>query len=374
MITIMKKSNLLLGLLVFLVLSGCSSSNNIKKYKEEFTVISTRHDRVTEIMNNMTLEEKVGQLFFARMPVSNVKEAIQTYHLGGLIIFDANLENESYDSLKAKLSSYQEVANIPLFIASDEEGGYVTRLSSQNIVDKRFKSPLELYNAGGMNAVINESKRKSETLLDLGINLNLAPVVDYTSDRDSFIFYRTLGQSFERTLDYISKVTSTMQSIGVGSTLKHFPGYGHNEDSHLDLVFDTRSRQAIDKDLLLFKQGIDAGANSIMVSHNIIKSIDPNSPASVSKDVIDIIRNDLNFNGVVMTDDLDMKGITKYTGQNQAALRALQAGNDLVMTSQYEKQIPYIIQAINDGNLSMERVNQSVYRILAMKYDLNLLK
>jgi len=370
----MKKRNLLFGLICLFLVSGCHSKYKVVEYPELFDVKNEKRDFILDKMEGMSIEEKVGQLFFARMPVSSVKEDIEKYHLGGYILFDANLNKESYDSLKKKIASYQSVSDIPLFIASDEEGGSVSRLSSQKIVKPAFQSPLNLFNKGGLDAVLADSKAKSEILLDLGINLNLAPVVDYTNDKSSFIFYRTLGQSFDKTLEYISLITKQMNDQKLGSTLKHFPGYGHNEDSHLDLVYDKRSIEEIEKDLLLFKEGVMAGTNAIMVSHNMIQAIDKDKPASISDKVISMIRTDLNFQGIVMTDDLDMKGITKYTGQNQAAFQAIKAGNDLVMTSQYQKQIPYIIEQINNNQLSMERLDESVYRILSVKYDLDLFK
>jgi len=330
--------------------------------------------RIKAIMANMSLEEKIGQLFIVRMPQSNVNDDIKSYHVGGMILFQENLENETLRSLKKKLSSYQERSNLPMFIASDEEGGDVSRLSYAGLVKPWFPSPMDLYKQGGYDAIIKDAKKRSQLLLDTGINLNLAPVIDYANDKQAFIYSRTLGQSFEKTKEYTRLVVEAMKESHIGSTLKHFPGYGNNKDSHVQIVVDKRKKEDLEsRDFLLFKEGIEAGAPAILVSHNIINSIDKTKPASLSKPVIDVIRNELGFNGVIMTDDMDMNGLSLYTTQEKAALAALQAGNDLIMSSSYAIQIPYLLKQVEQGNLSIERIDQSLFRILSMKDDLGLL-
>ncbi|MGO3603644.1 MAG: glycoside hydrolase family 3 N-terminal domain-containing protein, partial [Enterococcus malodoratus] len=161
----------------------------------------------------------------------------------------------------------------------------------------------------------------------------------------------------------------------LGSTLKHFPGYGNNRDSHVEIVTDNRSIDELRKnDFLPFEAGIKAGADSIMVSHNIVQAIDGERPASISKPVHDVIRNELGFTGVIMTDDMDMAGLANFTSQEEAGLQALQAGNDMILSSSYSTQIPYILEAIKKGEYSEQQLNQSVERLLMWKIELGLIK
>jgi beta-N-acetylhexosaminidase len=176
------------------------------------------------------------------------------------------------------------------------------------------------------------------------------------------------------TSHYVKISVEEMKKQKIGSTLKHFPGYGNNRDSHVEIVTDDRSIEDLRKnDFLPFEAGIKAGADSIMVSHNIVKAIDGNRPASISKPVHDVIRNELGFTGVIMTDDMDMAGLADFISQEEAGLQALQAGNDMILSSSYGTQIPYILEAIKKGTYSEEELDQSVKRLLTWKAELGLL-
>ncbi len=155
--------------------------------------------------------------------------------------------------------------------------------------------------------------------------------------------------------------------------LEAFPGYGDNADSHTDLVYDNRSLEELRaNDFLPFKAGIEAGADSIMVSHNIVPAID-NVPSSISPEINKILRNELGFEGVIMTDDFDMQGLVQFVDQDTGALQTIQAGTDMILSSSYASQIPYIIEQVKAGTITEERIDQSVKRILGMKYDLGLI-
>lgn len=334
-----------------------------------------KKDRIDELIETMTLDEKIGQLFFVRVPEVNQVEDVKNYHLGGYILFGRDYENQTPETVKKNIASYQEAAKIPLLIGSDEEGGSVSRLSrAPGFLETPFASPQELYKTGGMPAVLADVESKSAILKSYGINVNLAPVADVSTVPNSFIYDRTIGLDAQGTADYVEQVVKKMHESKMGDTLKHFPGYGDNQDSHVTIVHDSRTLSELEKsDFLPFKAGIAAGTDSILVSHNIIESVDPTLPASISPKINQLLRNQLGFDGVVMTDDLDMAGIADFTGQNEAALAALKAGNDLVLTSTYATQIPYIKTAIEKGSWTEAELDQSVKRVLLWKEKLGLI-
>lgn len=325
---------------------------------------------IEDRLAKMTLEEKVGQLFWARVPDNHQIEDLQSYHLSGYILFGRDFEDQTIENMKALTNRYQSASKTPLLIGSDEEGGTVTRISS--ILDTPFQSPMTLYQQGGMEAILSDTRRKAEVLKSVGINAGLFPVADLATDPSAFIYDRTIGQDAQTTATYIEQVVKELQKNKLGSTLKHFPGYGDNGDSHTAIIRDNRSldelRQA---DFLPFQAGIDAGADSVLVSHNILSKIDT-VPSSISPKINDILRKELNFKGVIMTDDLDMAGLADFVSQDEAALQVILAGNDLILGSSYQTQIPYLLKKVSSGDLTEERIDESVRRILAWKYDLGL--
>ena len=326
---------------------------------------------IEDRLATMTLEEKVGQLFWARVPSNHQIEDLKSYHLSGYILFGRDFEGRSIEDIKALTKGYQAAAKIPLLIGSDEEGGTVTRISS--ILETPFQSPMTLYHQGGMEAVLSDTKQKAELLKSVGINAGLFPVADLARDHSAFIYDRTIGQDAQTTASYVQQVVEELKKSKVGSTLKHFPGYGDNGDSHTAIIQDNRSldelRQA---DFLPFQAGIDAGADSVLVSHNILSKIDT-VPSSISPKITDLLRKELHFKGVIMTDDLDMTGLADFVSQDEAAFQVIVAGNDLILGSSYQTQIPYLLKKISSGELTEERIDESVRRILTWKYDLGLL-
>lgn len=326
---------------------------------------------VEDRLVRMTLEEKVGQLFWARVPSNHQIEDLQSYHFGGYLLFGRDFQGQTIEDIKALTSRYQATSKIPLLIGSDEEGGTVTRISS--ILDTPFQAPMTLYHKGGLEAVLSDIRQKAEVLKSVGINAGLFPVADLARDQSAFIYDRTIGQDAQTTASYVGQVVTELQKNKVGSTLKHFPGYGDNGDSHTAIIQDNRSldelRQA---DFLPFQAGIDAGADSVLVSHNILTKIDT-VPSSISPKINDILRKELHFNGVIMTDDLDMAGLADFVNQDEAALQAILAGNDLILGSSYQTQIPYLLKKVSSGELTEERIDESVRRILSWKYDLGIL-
>ena len=350
------------------------AEKEVQVEKTETTIETSEGEEnkvIEDRLATMTLEEKVGQLFWARVPSNHQIEDLQSYHLSGYILFGRDFEGRSLEDIKTLTKGYQATAKIPLLIGSDEEGGTVTRISS--ILETPFQSPMALYQQGGMEAVLSDTKQKAELLKSVGINAGLFPVADLARDQSAFIYDRTIGQDVQTTASYVQQVVEELKKSKVGSTLKHFPGYGDNGDSHTAIIQDNRSldelRQA---DFLPFQAGIDAGADSVLVSHNILSKIDT-VPSSISPKITDLLRKELRFKGVIMTDDFDMAGIADFVSQDEAAFQVIVAGNDLILGSSYQTQIPYLLKKISSGELTEERIDESVRRILTWKYDLGLL-
>lgn len=350
------------------------AEKEVQVEKTETTIETSEGEEnkvIEDRLATMTLEEKVGQLFWARVPSSHQIEDLRSYHLSGYILFGRDFEGRTIEDMKVLTTGYQDAAKIPLLIGSDEEGGTVTRISS--ILETPFQSPMALYQQGGMEAVLSDTKQKAELLKSVGINAGLFPVADLARNQSAFIYDRTIGQDAQTTASYVQQVVEELKKSKVGSTLKHFPGYGDNGDSHTAIIQDNRSldelRQA---DFLPFQAGIDAGADSVLVSHNILSKIDT-VPSSISPKITDLLRKELHFKGVIMTDDFDMAGIADFVSQDEAAFQVIVAGNDLILGSSYQTQIPYLLKKISSGELTEERIDESVRRILTWKYDLGLL-
>ncbi len=334
-------------------------------------------DSAEEIITALTLEEKVGQLFLARNPptLAEGEELISDYHVGGIIFFGRDFKKSSPAEFKRLIKKYNEISELPLFTAVDEEGGTVCRASLYKVFRaEKFASPAELYAEGGLELVLDDAAEKSEFLLELGLNFNLAPVADISTDEKDFIFERSLGLGRDETAEYVSEVVRVMNQKKILSALKHFPGYGNNEDTHMGIAYDKRSLRSLrENDLVPFEAGIRAGASVVMVSHNIVEGIDPDMPASLSGKVMDILREDMKFEGVIMTDDLSMDAIENFTESGEAAVLAVLAGSDLLCCSDTKTQYSAVLAAVKDGRISEERLNESVLRIISMKLEYGIL-
>ena len=332
-------------------------------------------DGIELLMKDMTLEEKVGQLFLARCPEENAIADIETYHLGGYILFGRDFENETPETIRQTIADYQNAANIPLLIAVDEEGGTVNRVSRYEAFrSEPFPSPRNSYASGGLEAVLKAETEKCDLLYSLGINVNMAPVCDITTDPTAFMYRRSLGLSPEETGSVIASIVRTMDSCRVGSVLKHFPGYGNNTDTHTAMAVDSRPLEELEKaDLIPFATGIDAGCGAVLISHTIIEALDPEYPASLSPAVHRYLRERMGFGGVAVTDDLIMAAITDAYGAGEAAVLAVLAGNDLLCSSEYQIQYEAVLTAAQDGRIPPEILDAAVRRVLRWKQDLGLI-
>ncbi|MBR4989656.1 MAG: beta-hexosaminidase [Oscillospiraceae bacterium] len=332
-------------------------------------------DPLQQLLDAMTLEEKVGQLFLARCPAENAADDLAAYHLGGYLLFGQDFDNETPDSFREKISGYQNASPIPLLIAVDEEGGTVCRVSShQSFRSQRFPSPREAYAAGGMEYLLATETEKAELLSSLGINVIMGPVCDITPGFGAFMQPRSLGESPEITGRFAASAVQIYSDSQLGSVLKHFPGYGNNPDTHTDMVTDARSLEELETvDLLPFEAGIQAGCDAILMSHNIISALDDTAPASLSPAVHDYLRNTMDFDGVIVTDDLVMAAITQAYGAEEAAVLAVLSGNDLLCCTDYPVQYPAVLEAVRANRISEEQLEESVLRTLKWKQKLGLI-
>lgn len=335
----------------------------------------TQEELLQAMVDAMTPEEKAGQLFWVRFPETGWDELARQWHPGGFLLFGRDFKNRTPEELRALLASLQESSPIPLLLGVDEEGGTVVRASYYPAFRaEKFRSPQALFAAGGLEAVRADALDKSAFLLDLGLNVNLAPVCDVSTDPADFIYARAFGQDAQATAEYADTVVSAMGEGGMGSVLKHFPGYGSNRDTHTGIAVDQRPlEQFRQSDFLPFQAGIDAGAGGVLVSHNIVTCLDPELPASLSPASYQVLREELGFEGVAMTDDLDMDAVQKYVEEGTAPVMALQAGADLVLTSDPQGGISSVLEAAETGALTWDRLDQSVLRVLRWKLQLGLL-
>ena len=200
----------------------------------------------------------------------------------------------------------------------------------------------------------------------------MAPVVDVSTNESDYMYNRTLGEGTALTSTFAKSVIEASKEGKVSYTLKHFPGYGNNLDTHKTSSTDTKTYEEIcEKDLPTFKEGIEAGAEAILVSHNIVSSIDGENPASLSKKIHEVLREELKFSGVIITDDLYMGAVAK---DNEAVIKAVNAGNDLIIVTDYEKSIEEIKEAVNAGKIDENRIERMAERIIAWKYYKGMIK
>lgn len=322
-----------------------------------------------ELLENMTLEEKVAQVFLFRCPSEDALAAVQTYQPGGFMLFAKDFDGKTAEQIRTELESYQQASKIPMFLAVDEEGGTVVRVScNANLAPKPFQSPQQVFQSGGMQAIVDDTVQKTQLLQSLGLNVNLAPVADVSTNPADFMYARTFGQGAAETADYVKNSVATYNQQRMACALKHFPGYGNNVDTHTGIAVDHRPYETfMESDFLPFAAGIEEGAPMVLVSHNIVNCMDSEHPASLSPEVHRVLREDLGFTGLILTDDLSMEAIPAYTGGENPCAAAINAGNDLLLSSDLQADYNALLAAVQDGTVTEERLDESVLRILAMK-------
>ena len=318
-------------------------------------------------IKKMTLDEKISQLLLVIHPSTNDIDILKQYQFGGFVFFRSDFANKNKEEVQTMINNLQNEAKIPLLTAVDEEGGTVIRISSNPaLASEEFKSPRTLYAEGGLDLIKEDTIKKSSLLKELGLNVNLAPVVDISTNPSDYMYERSLGEDTNTTSEFAKIVIEASKNSGVSYTLKHFPGYGNNNDTHVSSNVDSRSWLDIKtKDLPPFKAGIESGAESVLVSHNIVNSIDSTNPASLSTDIHNILRNELNFTGIIITDDISMGAVSNI---DDTASKAILAGNELIITTDYEESFNSIKNAVNNGSINEELIDKLAFRVISWKY------
>ena len=386
---------ILLAVLSLLSLTACGGSPTEETSQEPLVDIQPQEpeappeptpeelaaQEVEDLLASLTLEEKVGQLFFVRVPDTDAVSDVSTYHLGGYILFGRDTADKTADALIQTIQSYQDAAavdtGIPLLIGVDEEGGTVVRVSSNpHLRASKFPSPQKAYASGGMEAVLADTREKDLLLSALGFNVNLSPVADVSTNPADFMYDRTFGQDAAATADYVAQVVSQMAEDGMGSVLKHFPGYGNNVDTHTGIAVDQRPLESFtSSDFLPFQAGMESGGGktAVLVSHNIMTAVDGDLPASLSPKVHGLLRTDLGFDGVVMTDDIEVGAAIAGMSIEDYAVRTINAGSDMIIVCKHTKHIKDVhdalVQAVENGTISEARLDESVRRIMLMKFS-----
>ena len=331
----------------------------------ESGIFKTYYKLATNYVNKLTIDEKIGQLLLVKY--SNTDTKVHNYNPAGFILYEDDFSEKNKAEVINMIKNIQSKGKIPYLISVDEEGGNVVRISSNDkLVDEPYKSPSYIYNHGGIDAIKEDTNTKNKELATLGINVNLAPVVDVSLDNTSYIYERTLKEDTEEVSKYAKAVITSSKDTGVSDVLKHFPGYGNNTDTHTTKPIDNKEYNDIKNDYLPpFEAGIDAGAEAVLVGHVIYSNIDDANPASLSRPTIKLLRDTLNFTGVVISDDLSMGSVNDI---DNAYAKAIKAGNDLIIVSDYSNAIKDIKKAIIDEELTEKEITDHASRVLAWKY------
>ena len=340
-------------------------------------------DLVQKQIDSMSLDEKIGQLVIIGLDGytinNNTINLIKARKVSGVILFSKNVENSNQlVKLINSIKTNNQLNRTPMFVSVDEEGGRVSRMPYEL---KKLPSNQTIGNKNDSTLSFNTGKIIGEELKTYGFNMDFAPVLDINSNPDNPIIG---DRSFGNNSSIVSKLgIATMKGIinkNIIPVVKHFPGHGDTSvDSHVGLPVVNKNLKTLNNfELLPFKSAINNNVDAIMVAHILLNKIDSKYPASMSKPVItDILRKKLNFNGVVITDDMTMAAIIKYNDIGIAAIRSINAGSDIILVChEYNNELKVINSlktAVQSKRISEKRLNESVYRILKLKekYKLN---
>ena len=363
----MKKIMLLVLLFVSLfTITGCDSKN--EKSFNDMTI----DEKVEYKMKNMSLDEKIAQMliiYYTNNEVDdNLKDLLKKYNPGGFILMKENIT--TFDNTKKFVSDLKKYSDIPMIISIDQEGGTVQRLQGLSDIKPIFiPSMYTLGKTNNQKLAYDVGKVMAEQLRTVGVNVVFAPVLDiYSNENNTVIGNRSFGKTDEQVSNMAISLAKGLEDNGVIATYKHFPGHGDTDvDSHKDLPVVHKTYDEIDKfELVPFKRAIENDAKIIMISHLYFDNIETyGKPSSLSKEIItDILYKKLNYNGLVITDALNMGALTKYYSDEDIYTMAIEAGSDLILMPRGSKKtIEYIKK-----NISEDRINKSVEKILKFKY------
>lgn len=360
------------------------SAKEVSQEKEEAEE-KEQNKTVEKIMNDMTLSEMVYQMMFvtpesitgvgqAVQAGEGTKQALLKYPVGGIIYFSQNFQ--SREQTVEMIKNTQNYSKIPLFISVDEEGGRVSRLGSNPQMGTTKHPPmLEIGNTKDAKKAYAIGEMLAKELTEIGFNVDFAPDSDVLiNSENKEIGDRSFGSDPQNVAMMVQSIVSGMQENGLSATLKHFPGHGSTYvDSHTGYSESTRTIEELrNSEFLPFISGINAGADFIMISHmTLINAVKEKVPASVSKEVItDMLKNELGYSGIIITDSFRMGAITdKYTA-SQAAVKAVKAGVDMIlMTPDITSAHSAIVAAVKSGEISEDRIKESVRKIISLKVE-----
>jgi len=370
----------LLALLIS-ILAGCggASGEGHSGGNEDQDSLGARENKEVSIVSGMSVRDMVGQMFVVSVdgtePDYYIEKMVRKRNIGGVILFGYNMENEKQvQSLTGSLQklSLQTESAVPLFIAVDQEGG--------DIASAPWVAPqpaaAEVGSRGDPDEARAIAAAMGRQLLRAGVNTDFAPVVD--TGFGAAIGNRSYGENPELVARMGTAAVKGFEEAGVISAAKHFPNHGQaTSDSHVSLPVIRRDEQTLQSyDLPPFEAAVDAGVPMVMVGHLVYPAIDPHNPASLSRDAISMLRRDLGFKGVVVTDDLAMAGARGGGKPAEAAVKAVEAGADLLVVSSPPQQqadaYDTVVAAVESGEIPRSRVHKSVERLLRVKerYDL----
>lgn len=340
---------------------------------------------VDETLAGMTLHEKVCQMMFVTpeeltgedgvtVAGDATRQALENYPVGGIVYFAKNLESQ--DQVKEMIDNSQKYSSIGLFVATDEEGGVVNRL--MDTVGTTYIGSMYYYKDDGDETAYENAYTIANDMSALGFNLDFAPVADVWSNPDNTVIgERAYSDDYAKAAELVGNAVKGFNDGGVMCTLKHFPGHGDTaEDSHYSSAYVHRTKEEIMADEMQpFRSGIEAGAEFVMVGHLIVPDIDE-VPATLSyKIATGILRDELKFEGVAITDSFEMESIADNYSVDDAVVMSVKAGMDMILQPKdMASAVNSIEQAVADGELSEDRIDESVRRILTLKESRGLLK
>lgn len=357
----------------------------VEESTEEEEPELTPEEKLDEIVDAaigvMPLEDKVAGLFIVR-PESitgvstavkagdGTREALEKHAVGGIVYFAKNIQ--SAEQLKEMISNTRSYSKYPLFIGVDEEGGSVSRLADKSLVDRVDSAQVISQTLDASNAY-QAGTTIGTYLAEFGFDLDFAPVADLANISNSVMMKRSYGSDAASAIPFVTSMMQGLEEQGITACVKHFPGIGSTvQDTHDGLAVSSRTAEQFRaEEFTVFQAAIDAGANMIMVGHVAVPSlVGDNTPSSMSSVIVtDILRDELGFEGVIITDAMDMSAISEYYESDHAAILALKAGCDMIlMPDDYELAYNGVLQAVKDGVISEERVNDSLRRIYRIKY------
>lgn len=366
-----------------------SSKESVNTEKKPVDTTETTEDAVSELvdktMAEMSLHDKVCQMMFVTpegltgtddvmVAGDATKQALQAYPVGGIIYFANNFDN--VDQTRDMISNTQSYSKIGLFIATDEEGGRVNRI--MDTLGTTYIGPMYDYKDDGPDAAFENAKTIASDMSALGFNLDFAPVADVWSNPDNTVIGdRAYSDDYAQAAELVGSAVKGFQDGGVICTLKHFPGHGDTaEDSHYSSAYVNRTKAQIMADEMQpFRTGIDAGAELVMVGHLIVPDIDE-LPSTLSyKIATEMLRGDMEFDGVAITDSMEMESIADNYGVADSAVMAVQAGMDMLLQpADLAAAVNAIVTAVQNGDITEPRIDESVRRILTLKAERGLLE